>query len=280
MIAKKFKKPLILSLALNIFMILGLSIGMSRETSYYKTLPPFSAGVQIGLIFILIIVGAFVGILFGYILGPFFLVVHKKIIGRKMVYGVQEKSEPKKFNEYLKAFFPSLMAINFALLLSIEDFVMNILIVNREVNIPQLLAFVGLLPLMVGISFALFSPIWFLLDAGIVYTNKEKVKNKRHPIEIRSVGGWYMYLLKGYAGISVFVSYYIFIITVFEAYGSNLHISTPLYLIPFPFLLSLMLLITILALELTVDQRKRFILKFAAKLGINSPLEKPLDLVS
>ena len=280
MVANKYIKPLILSIALNSFMIIGFSIGMARDPSYYKTLPLLSAGFQLALVFLLIILSAFIGILFGYILGPFFLLVHKKIIGRKMLYGIQEKSEPEQFKEYFKAFFPSLMAINFALLFSIEDFVMNIMILNRDEGFPPLIAFVGLLPLMIGISFALFSPVWFLLDAGIVYTNKEKVKNKRYPIEVRSVGGWYMYLLKGYAGIAVIIAYYVFIITVIEAYGAKLHPSTPISLIPFPILLSLMLLIVIIALELTVDHRKRFILKFADKLGINTPLEEPLDIKS
>ena len=84
---------------------------------------------------------------------------------------------------------------------------------DEQVAMVTLLA---LLALMTGISMGIFSSVWFLLDAGIVYTNKEKVKDLAQPTEVRSVGGWYNYLLKGYAGISVILSFYAFFWYMFE----------------------------------------------------------------
>ncbi|MFX0003797.1 MAG: hypothetical protein ACFE9C_08985 [Candidatus Hodarchaeota archaeon] len=42
----------------------------------------------------------------------------------------------------------------------------------------------------IGIAMALFSPIWFLLDAGISYSNQKKVENTEKLVESKSVGGY------------------------------------------------------------------------------------------
>lgn len=52
----------------------------------------------------------------------------------------------------------------------------------------------------------MFAGAWTLYEAGIGYSNKEKVKDKGVFIETRSVGGWYLQFLKGYAGIGVLLT--------------------------------------------------------------------------
>jgi hypothetical protein len=50
------------------------------------------------------------GLLVGYLLGPFYLIVHKRIIGMKIIYGIQDKTKSDKFKGiFLMALFPALM---------------------------------------------------------------------------------------------------------------------------------------------------------------------------
>jgi hypothetical protein len=195
-----------------------------------------------------------------------------------MIYGIQERPDPRKFKGTFKAIFPSLMAINFAFMFASDPNITEMIVSSRITTFAPLMSFLFLLIITMLISMSLFSPVWFLLDAGIVYTNKKKVEYSRDPIEIRSVGGFYHYTLKGYAGISVIFTYVLFLISIFEYYGSKLHWSVPLTLIPFPIVLDILALPSLFILELTVKHRKDFILKYAKKLGISGPLEHALDI--
>jgi len=56
-----------------------------------------------------------------------------------------------------------------------------------------------------GVALGLFSPIWFLNDSGIVFIKKEDIRNNP---EILNIGRLYSNLLKGYAGISVLLTFY------------------------------------------------------------------------
>ena len=128
-----------------------------------------------------------------------------------------------------------------------------------------------MIPLAMFISMALFSPIWSLFDSGIVYTNQEKVKNKKEPFEVRSVGSWYMYLMKGYAGVAVIFSYYSFFIAMLEA---GVFMFVEIILIPLmPIILTIAALPAIIILDLTTEHRTRYILKCAKKFGIIKNIE-------
>jgi hypothetical protein len=224
------------------------------------------------------------GVLIGYLLGPLFMLAHKKIIGRKMIYGIQNKPKPEIFKDiFLKGFFPSLMAMNFALLFAFDPAIQRIAINNSEDAIAPMLTFNVLLALMIGISMGLFSPVWFLLDAGIVYSNKEKVKDTSYPTEVRSVGGWFMPLLKGYAGISVILSFYTFFLLIYNIIGpaevmKGMNLMFLILYPILPFVITIVIIPAFIVLDLTYNHRKKFILKQAKKLGINGPLQDPLDI--
>jgi hypothetical protein len=217
-------------------------------------------------------------ILGGYILAPLFLVAQKNTVGRKMVYGIQESSRPEKFKKaYINSFFPALLALNFSLIMS-DNVTLQGLLVQAEMLGPSSSSMVpiilisALFPLMGAIGMGLFSPVWFLQDAGIVYSNKEKVKGTSEPLEIRSVGGWYLYILKGYAGIAVIWSFYTFLSEIINSGASD----SVMFLIMWPimpFMLAFLYMPGIIALDMTYEKRKQFTIKIAGKLGITQKVE-------
>ncbi len=238
-------------------------------------------------IFLFIPVGSIIGgLLIGYLLGPLFLFVHKKTIGIKMEYGLQEKRKPAKFKGTWKGFFPAVFAMNVGLILMANPTIQEIVLkpnYRGEDVISQLICFASLLPVTIGIGMGAFSAVWFLLDSGIVYTNKSKVKDTAYPTEVRSVGSWYMYLLKGYAGITVIMTFYTFLSNIILAITSSSTDLTSRILItviwPFmPIFMAFMALPGVILLDITYEHRKKYIRKFANNLGIKAPLEKPLDL--
>jgi len=123
-----------------------------------------------------------------------------------------------------------------------------------------------LLSITIGISMFLFSSVWFLIDAGIVYSNAEKVENKRDLVEIRSVGGWYLYFLQGFAGIGLAFSFYVFIITMIQR-GFFKGPELPLFLI-LPLIITILSIPAVILLDITIENRIKYILKWAKKFGI------------
>jgi len=274
---KKILKPLIVFLVVfGILIVLSFIIeGVGFTQLLFDHL-----GFQIGYVFWMSAVAAIIGsVVIGYALGPLFLVAHKYAIGIRMKFGIQEREHPQKLKIFLKALFPALMALNFTFMFANSPILADI-IVNPEwaENSPSaqipLVVLATLLPLMSGFAMGLFSPVFFLLDAGIVFTNKEKVRYTRDPVEVRSVGGWYHYLLKGYAGVSVIISFFLFASEVLE----TIH-NPSVFLVAFlPLLLLIMYIPAFLIMELIVEHRKKYILKFAHKLGIKEPLDDPLKI--
>jgi len=101
----------------------------------------------------------------------------------------------------------------------------------------------------------------------------EKVRNTTNPIEIRSVGGWYMGFMKGYAGISVIITFYSFVVELLnQITPEQFHFSIPLFLLLLPLLLSLWAIPAVLLFELTREKRRKFIWKWANKLDITKDL--------
>ena len=183
MIASKYKKPfiyfLIYVIAFSIlFLMLEPLIG-DQDISPIILGDNFIEKMQ--LFFVWWTLGSIIGaLLFGFILGPFYLFVHKHTIGRKMSFGIQDNRESEKLKWLSKAIFPSLMAVNFALMLTLYPRIINEIVsisvgMNSDIKnvFYTLLAFVILLSFTVGVAFAIFSPVWFLQDAGIVYSNQD-----------------------------------------------------------------------------------------------------------
>jgi hypothetical protein len=243
---------------------------------------PFSnTGTDSAFLILLTVLTAIIGGVYGgYILSSLFFIAHKKTIGRKMIFGIQEKSKSEVFKKaYIKAIFPALLALNLCLIFATNDTVQK-LVVHSNLHGEKLIiifAISGLFPLMGGIAMGIFSPVWFLQDAGIVYTNKKKVEGFSDPTEIRSVGSWYMYLLKGYAGISVIINYYTFLSEVMNAMG-DVGPSMIIFFVIWPimpFFLAFLFIPGIIALDMTFEKRRAFMLKKAEKMGITEKVEEP-----
>jgi hypothetical protein len=246
---------------------------------------PFSpidnAGFDMFLIVIIFVISSFIGILLpGYFFGPILLFVHKYTIGLKMDYGIQDREQSKKYSDVFKGFFPSLMTINFALSLS-ENESIQTLIMGKTAGNPifiRIMTFNVLSAMLIGIALAIFSAVWFLLDAAIVYSNKNKVTNKAYPVEVRAVGSWLNYLLKGYAGISVIFTYYQFIgVEIFQEVDLSAIIFYSTWPF-FPILFTLLVAPVFILLDVTFKHRKKYIQKIAKRLNIAGPLEDPLNI--
>jgi hypothetical protein len=244
--------------------------------------------IDIAILFLLIpiacIIAFFIG---GYLFTPLFMFIHKRILGRKLIYGIREMQQPKKFKgAFLKSLFPALLAFNIGILLSDETFLQEFLFVDTFIvseAIKQILTLTFLFPIVSGIAMAVFSATYFLLDSGIEYTNKKRKKVERgsFPTEVRSVGGYYLYYLKGYAGISVIISLIKLMISYFSAIGGG-DTGITIYIInaivwPFvPFVITLFMIPVNIIQDITYERRKKFTLKWAEKFEIRGKLEDPL----
>jgi hypothetical protein len=236
------------------------------------------------LIPILSIVAYFLG---GYLFTPLLILLHKKIIGRNLVYGIEERTRPMEFKRaFLKSIFPALMAFNIAILLSNETVIHNFIFTptfqsGASPAVLQILTITILLPIVSAISIAFFSAAFFLIDSGIEYTNKEqkKVKYGSYPNEVRSIGTYYLYFLKGYAGISVIIS----IIQLLSTYLTSIQdVGSFTYIInliawPFmPFAIALFMVPAVIIQDATYNNRNKFVRKWAGRFGISGKLENPL----
>ena len=121
----------------------------------------------------------------------------------------------------------------------------------------------------------IFSPGWFLIDAGIVYSTEEQVRGTDRPVEGRTVGGVFNDYLKGYSGFSIAFSYlqilvvsYSDIINVERVDFAQLigFFGIPVYVI-------LTVIPTFVLLDLTRDHRIQYVRRVAAKIGITRVVE-------
>jgi len=197
-------------------------------------------------------------------------------------------NKPREFKgAFLSCLFPALMAFNIGILLSDETFIQNFIFVDTFMVagdvILQILTLVILLPISCGIGVGVFSATYFLLDSGIEYTNKNRKKVVRgsFPTEIRSMGGFYLYYLKGYAGISVIISLFKLIISFFSVIDTS---NMAIYFINImtwpiiPFTIALFIIPASIIQDLTYERRKKYTLKWAERFNIRGQLEDPLGL--
>lgn len=274
---KRCENLLLISALIIGTLLLGFGGSLYGESGFYRVLPIDNAGIEMILVFTLIIIASILGgILLGYILGPLFLFIHKSIIGRNMVYVIQEKPEPEILKATFKTFFPALLAVHLALLFGFNQRIIQTVVVDPKGLFAPTLTVILIIVGTSFLSFSLFSPIWFLTDAGIVYSNRETVKDKRAPIEVKSVGGWFMGQLRGYAAIAVIVTYITFFIEMVIWFGADVNFTAIAVLLLFPFILAVLGFPTIILLEFTVNHRKKFMLKVAEKIGITIKVGDPL----
>ncbi|MBY8983187.1 MAG: hypothetical protein KGD57_09575 [Candidatus Lokiarchaeota archaeon] len=224
-------------------------------------------------------------VLGGYILAPIFLFIHKKVFGRNLIYGIQEKPTPTTIKFFGKGFFPIMFSLMLATNLyakfltdDISNFLFSTDFNNYLGGTPveqQMYNIVGLLvtlPWTFGISMFLFASIWFLKNSGIIYSNEKKVKSISEPFIIRSVGGWFHTVIKGYAGIGVIVTYFTVIVDLIDIFvKTNELFYLAISLILWGLLLIMLLLATIPGLifnEMIRHTSGDYVRRRGAKLGI------------
>lgn len=281
----KYKKPLIL---VGIYYVFGtiLFFSFPPEASRYTLLLPIgNGGTQMFLMFIIFfplsaIIGSFV---IGYILVPIFLFLHVKLFGRNLEYGIIEKETPIKFKKTFQAFFPILLIMNLTLILASNQYVISKILYPEHhgalIGSINAIAILPILMFTIGIGMGIFSAIWFLNDAGLIYSNKKKVKGTGRTHEIRSLGGFFRILLRGYAGISVILSYFQFIF----AYAGGMDqlyyvIGQSLVYIAIPFLLTCSSALAIIILDIVKQKNINYVRKLSRKLGIIDTIEISFEI--
>ncbi|MFX1537292.1 MAG: hypothetical protein ACFFDI_24050, partial [Promethearchaeota archaeon] len=187
------EKKYIIPVPLAIIMITGplipiLVIGGGQPFTY---LYPGGFGTQMGLVMLSVPISSMIGVLLGYIVAFIYLFIHKIIIGGGMTYCIEDRTKleeirRKKFYGMLKALFPALLAINIAFILSEYPEIQALVVRPNPNPVPnepaEFIALANRLQTLFMISglgmvipMALFSGAWALLDAGIVFTNKNEV---------------------------------------------------------------------------------------------------------
>lgn len=273
-----YKKPLILVAFYYIFGFIVWIVSPPTSTPYTPLIVIDDAAIEILLLLVVIyplssIIGSY---LIGYLLVPIFLFIHVKIYGKKFEYGIMEKETPTKFNKTFRGFFPILLAVNLTLILASNQNVINfILYPDHQVSDGiNAIGVVFLLMFTVGIGMGLFSTIWFLDDAGIIYSNKKKVEGTDNIFEVRSMGGFFKTLLKGYAGISVvisFINYVFFYAGTFEQIDGL--ISNTSIQIAIPLLLTCCNALSLILLDLTKHKNTSYVRRIARKFGVVDSIE-------
>jgi hypothetical protein len=226
-------------------------------------------------------ISALVGGLFGgYFLAPVFLFSHRSLLGSKMLYGIQNRPHPQTFKKIMRGYFPALLAINISsIVLFSAPWILD-LILNKELMEMRGLVhtniyvpgFLVLLMFTMGLGTLVFSPTWFLTDAGIVYSNEERVAGTDEPVEGRTVGGRFTDFLRGYAGIGVVFSYIQFLSVYF---GEQTIPPNPvdiavflMFFLGLPIFLLIAVIPSLIILDITKEHRIRFVRNFAEKMGI------------
>jgi hypothetical protein len=174
------------------------------------------------------------------------------------------------------------MTINLSLLLTTPLIISLSVGLDPDSFIDDLTTFLALLMLTIGIASLVFSSTWFLMDSGILYSNLKRAKDTNKPAEIRSVGRWYGQFLKGYAGVSVILSYIDFMNLFVPQLAIDLSLTIFIMLlivfIPFPLVIILPMIPAFIILDRLKEHRIRYIRKIASKLDITSKAEVNFEL--
>lgn len=272
----------LLSMILAVVMTVGFSSAFG-STSYNIFKIPFLENNNMLMIIITVgwVIAPFIGIFLGYIFKSLFLRIHKKIFGKKRAYYFQEKSELEnsKF-KFSKIFFPALMAINLGMIFSENDTLLHQILTEQAYNdlilypSMKLIVIPIFIILTIIIAVAMFAPAYLLQDAGIVYSNKEKIRDTNETIEIRGVGSWYLNFLKGYSGIGTVFSLYLLIVESFATLTGTETVNIVGYTVWLfqPFLVSFLLIPILFILNKTSRRQLQNIDKTLKKLGITTPI--------
>ena len=230
----KYKTALIIIIAYYV-LLLCLSYYVESNELFdnpiYLTpiIPSDDMYVQVNLILLIFVpVSALIGgLIGGYLLSPILLFLHRSIFGSRYSYWIQERPKSQNFGAMLQGYFPALLTINInsIILFSfpwIIDLILNQEFLERAVIYGSVYTnyyvpgFLVLLMVTISLGTLIFSPTWFLTDAGIIYSNKEKLRGRNKLVEVRTVGGRFTDYLRGYAGIGVALAYLQFLLSYMD----------------------------------------------------------------
>jgi hypothetical protein len=299
-LVSKYRKALIIILVYYVLLLgllsyFNLSETYSERGPYFSPLIPSNDQyVEVALILLVFapisaLVGGLIG---GYFLAPVILFIHKRLLGSKMFYGIQNRPQPQTFKKVMRGYYPALLAINISSMIIfsapwILDLILNKELmelgglVHTQVYVP---GFLVLLMFTMGLGTLVFSPTWFLTDAGIVYSIEEKVEGTDSPVEGRALGGRFTDFLRGYAGIGVVFSYIQFL-SVFVSQKTTIPpnpVDIAVFLLVFlglPIFLLIAVIPSLIILDVTKEHRIRFVRNFAEKIGITEFVKISLEKI-
>ncbi|MFX1477562.1 MAG: hypothetical protein ACFFCI_05485 [Promethearchaeota archaeon] len=255
-----------------------------------RFIPLDDALTELAFIFAIILpISSVIGVLIGgYCITPMILFFHKKILGRKMHYGVQNDSDFEKPKLFSRAFFPVLLAINLSSMFltpTVITFILGSDLVNEIGNVSRVpvltrfLAEIMLLTIMFGTAALLFSPVWFLKDSGIIYSNKEKLVESDETFVLKSIGDWFQTMLRSYAGIGAIITYIVIIYGFLADFSNNLadknnivNILSLILWLGLPFYLAISLIPSLILNDLLKNHRIKYMRKIGTRIGIKDPV--------
>ena len=255
-----------------IFAVLMSFASTNTGDALFTYIPIPGAVTGVLILFVIVIITAVVGVLIGTLLSDLLLTIHHKFLGKKLDYSIQEIPSPNYETTIMTALFPTLLGISVGISICKNSTLQNLVLTEYARTAtgmfsPDLMTSIGVLPLTVFLGFLIFVPIWIILKSGIVFSNKPKVEKKGLPVETMSVGTWFIYLLKGYAGFGALTG---FISFTSDALASET--SDPLSLVLFYLIPLLVLAFTMPALLLYEQLQKgrvESLHETARKLGIS-----------
>jgi len=295
----KYRRALLITLAYYV-LLLGLVIYFTSSETYSERGPYFTPlipsndqYVEVTLILLVFspisaLIGGSIG---GYLLAPVFLFIHKNILGSKLLYGIQDRPQPQAFKKMMRGYYPALLAVNVnSIILFSAPWILDLILNKELMELGDLLysriyvpGFLVLLMFTIGLGTLVFSPTWFLTDAGIVYSNEERVAGTDQPVEGRAVGGRFTDFLRGYAGIGVVFSYLQFLLVYVSEQTIPPNLIDVIVFLVFFFGLPIFLLIAVIPslilLDITREHRIRFVRNFAEKMGITDFVKFSLEKI-
>jgi hypothetical protein len=283
----KYKQAVVIILAyyflfLSLTVYFNLSETYADPTNLTPLIPIKNIYLEAAVIFLCIapfsaLIG---GLLGGYFLTPVFLFIHKKILGSNLLYGIQERPRPQTFKKMSRGYYPALFSVNVnSIILFSVPWFLDFLLSNEllEMGGPTystlyVPGFLALVIFTIGLGTLFFSPIWFLTDAGIVYSNQVRVSGTDEPVEGRTVGGRFTDFLRGFVGLGVVFSYLQFLLVFIS---EQIIPSNPMDIIVFalfffglPIFLIIAVLPSLIILNVMKERRIRFVRDVANGMGI------------
>jgi hypothetical protein len=249
------------------------------DAALSRFIPAQDIVLELAIIFLIILPlsSTFSLLIGGYFFTPIVLVIHKAFFRKKMFYGIQYESNLEEGRFLSLGFYPVLMAINFAYIFNNPQtwgFLLESNLVDEidiVLGIPSLTRFLGMTILLMftyGISIFLFSPVWYLRDSGIIYTNKKKVENSEEYFTIKSLGDWFQTLLKSYAGIGAILTYIFIVYFIISTFISPWDLAVVALWFGLPLFLLLSLIPALICNDLIRNHRINFTRKLSNKMGI------------